>query len=221
MISSDVTALAGCVGGFYETFLTLQEPNVVLVGDSDKQMELLEAAIIHRAETIEKALLDRFELDEIENLALLWSIDVRDIRTVFLLAMYELGKDTVVDELLTRMSSQRGMDSTRFLEDGIGIVCRRLHQLLHVKRSRETRALLGMLDADTTEWIRTAAENTVSLLDDGLGDRVVLNVPVKMTHILVLRLMSIASINADRETRAKLHSLSILSGTLMKELEGG
>jgi Rab3 GTPase-activating protein regulatory subunit N-terminus len=220
MISSDVTTLADCVGGFYETFLTLQEPKVVLMGDSDKQMEFLESAIIYRAKTIQKPVLDRFELDEIETLALLWSIDVRDIRTGFLLAMYELGKDTVVDDLLARMSSQRGMDLTRFLEDGIGIVCQRLHQILHVKRNRETRALLGMLDADTTEWIRTAAEHTVSLLDDGLGDRVVLTVPLQLTHVLVLRLLSIASLNADRDTRAKLHSLSILSGTLLKELEG-
>jgi hypothetical protein len=219
MVSSDVATLSECVDGFYEAFVSLLQPTAPPGGDTDKQMEFLEQAIIGRAETLEKPVLDRFELDEIETLALLWSIDVRDVRTIFLLAMYELGKDAVVDELLTHMSSQRGMDLTRFLEDGIGLVCRRLHQVLHVKRSRETRTLLGMLDADTTEWIRTAAEGTVSLLEDDHGDRVVLNVPLQLTHFFVLRLMSVAVSHADKETRVKLHSLSILSGTLLKELE--
>jgi hypothetical protein len=109
---------------------------------------------------------------------------------------------------------------TRFLEDGIGLVCRRLHQILHVKRSRETRALLGMIDADTSEWIRTTADETVRLLEDDHGDRTVLDVPLQSTHLLVLRLMSIAGGNASSNTRTKLHSLSVLTGTMLKELDG-
>jgi len=220
MVSSDVHTLSECVEGFYDAFVSLYQPSGPPGGDSEKQLDFLEHAIISRAENLHKPILDRFDLDEIETLALLWSIDVRDVRTIFLLAMYEFGKDAVVDDLLTRMSSQRGMDLTRFLEDGIGIVCRRLHQMLHVKRGHEIRSLLGLLDADTTEWIRDQAEGTFSLLEDDTGvDRVVLDVPLQSTHYFVLRLMSIAVSHADKDTRVKLHSLSILTGTLLKELE--
>lgn len=221
MVSNDVTMLSECVGGFYDTFLSLQNPSTILNvdGDHDKQSSFLEHAIFGRAEKLENVVLDRFELDEIESLALLWLVDVRDVRTIFLLAMYELGKDYVVSELLTHLSFHGSIDTTRFLEDGIGIVCRRLHQILHVKRSRETRTLLGLLDADTTEWIRTTAEEAVRLLEDDLGDRALLDVPLQWTHLLVLRLLSIAAVNATKEMRTKLHSLSVLSGTMLKELE--
>jgi hypothetical protein len=221
MVSNDVETLSQCVSGFYEAFdnMSLLQAAIPAMGDSGKQMQFLEHAIIYRADTLKKPVLDRFELDEIETLAILWSIDVRDVRTIFLLAMYEMGKDTTVDELVTRMSSQRGIDVARFLEDGVGIVCRRLHQMLHVKRSREIRSLLGLVDADTDEWIREQAEITVSLLEDYDESKVILEVPLQLTHFLVLRLMSLAVSHADKETRIKLHSLSVLTGTLLKETE--
>ena len=125
-------------------------------------------------------------------------------------------------ELLTHLSFLGSIDLTRFLEHGIGIVCRRLHQALQVKQSRETRTLLGLLDADTTEWIRTTAEEAVRLLEDDRGDRAVLDVPLQSTHLLVLTCMGITAIIASKERRSKLHSLSVISGRMLKtwELDG-
>jgi len=185
----------------------------------------------------------------------LWSIDVRDVRTIFLLAMYEFGKDGLLEDFWMTPGSRNGIDLARFVEDALGVACRRLHLILHVKRSGKVRSIFGLLDTETTEWVRDQAEFSVSLLDeddddddeeggvgtDGVEDdgtrrsrnskkkrsrnnpsRQVLDVPVADTHVLVLRLMSMASSmggEASKETRLKLHSLSILSGTLQKELE--
>lgn len=84
-------------------------------------------------------------------------------------------------------------------------------RFLHFKRSFETRTLLGLLDADIAEWIRTTAEEPVRLLEDDRGDRVVLDVPLRWTRLLVFRLLSIAAVNASKEMRTNLHSLSVLT----------
>jgi hypothetical protein len=219
LVSTNVSALSECVDGFYESFQSLQEPRHTEDGNLEMEMNFLESAIVSRAEKVDRILYDRFDIDEIESLAILWSIDVRDVRTVFVIAMCELGKDMYVKDVLSRISSTREMDFTRFVEDGIGLVCRRLHHLLHKTRSVERRAFLSILDADTTEWIRSTAEGSVSLLEDDYGDRSVMDVPLQLTHQLVIRLLSMAATNSDKEIRSKLHSLSILTGTLLKQME--
>jgi len=224
VVSTDLETLCQCIVGFYECFDThalFDATSLSPDGDAGKQLVFLEQSIIERALAFQKPILERFDIDEIETLSLLWSIDVRDVRTIFLLAMYELAKDTVVDDMLTKVSSQRGMDMERFIEDGLGIVCHRLNYLLHIKRTPETRKILGMLDADTCEWIRDQAETTASLLDSDNGetDRMVLDVPIQLTHIFVMRLLSLASAaGSEKETRLKIHSVSVLSGTIQNEL---
>jgi hypothetical protein len=161
--------------------------------------------------------MDHYDLGEIETLAVFWGIEVRDVRTIFLLAMYELGKDSVVDSLVTK--SAQKMDLNRFVEDGLGIVCRRLNYILNVKRSPRVRKVMGLLDADTCEWIREHAELSIPLIDERT-DADSEGITLLSTHLLVLRLLSFSSAMGAKAISVKIHSLSVLSGTVMKALEG-
>lgn len=232
MISQDFETLSQCVYGFYSAFDvgSLWEVGEGSGGDGSNQMVFLENSIIAHAETFnpEVSSTFRLDLDEMETLAALWSIDVRDVRTIFLLAMYEFGKDGMLEDFWSSPGSRAGIDLSRFVEDGLGIACRRLHLVLHVKRSARVRSVFGLLDTETTEWVRDQAEFSVSLLDDDeiaskkRPSRQVLDVTISNTHLLILRLMSMASSMGEvvsKETRLKLHSLSVLSGTLKKELD--
>jgi hypothetical protein len=74
---------------------------------------------------------------------------------------------------------------------------------------------MGTLDADMCEWIREKAENAEPLVPNGQ-----LNVPVGNTHLFGLRLLSLAaSAEISKEDRIKIHSLIVLSGTIVKILE--
>lgn len=220
MVSEDYENLAGCINGFYDAFLpnAISEPSSSHGGDPEKQMEFLEQASIGQASRLTKdAIIDRYDLGEIETLAELWGIEVRDVRTIFLLAMYELGKDAVVDSLVTK--SAQKMDLNRFVEDGLGIVCRRLNYILNVKRSPHVRKVMGLLDADTCEWVREHAELSIPLIDERT-DATIESIPLSSTHLFVLRLLSFSSAMGAKAMSVKIHSLSILSGTVMKALEG-
>jgi len=215
MVSEDHENLAICVNGFYEAFLptSIFDPSFGLMGDVEKQIEFLEKASINQAcRLTSETIIDNYHLGEIEVLAELWGIEVRDVRTIFFLAMYELGKDTVVDALVTR--SAQVMDLNRFVEDGLGIVCRRLNHVLNVKRSAQIRKVMGLLDADTCEWVREHAELSVSLIDEISDDTG--EMPLSSTHLFILRLLSFSKAMGAKAVSVQIHSLSVLSGTLMK-----
>ena len=126
--------------------------------------------------------------------------------------MYEYGKDRVVDELITKNASVISVE--HFCEDGVEIVCRRLHYLLHTAPTDDIKKVLGSLDADMCEWIREKAINSEPLVKGQL------NVPVGNTHLFGLRLLSLAaSAEINKEDRIKIHSLIVLSGTIVKAVE--
>ena len=129
--------------------------------------------------------------------------------------MYELGNDAVVDTLVTK--SAQKIDLSRFVEDGLGIVCRRLNRVLNGNRSPQVRKIMGLLDADTCEWLREHAELSVPLIDEGAEGTC--EIPLKNTHQLTLRILGFSSAMGAKTVSAKIHSLSILSGTLMKALK--
>ena len=218
MVSENYESLAVCINGFYDAFLpsSILDPSTCLGGDAETQMDFLEQASISQANRVTKEdVLDQYDLGEIETLAQLWGIEVRDVRTIFLLAMYELGNDAVVDTLVTK--SAQKIDLSRFVEDGLGIVCRRLNRVLNGNRSPQVRKIMGLLDADTCEWLREHAELSVPLIDEGAEGTC--EIPLKNTHQLTLRILGFSSAMGAKTVSAKIHSLSILSGTLMKALK--
>jgi hypothetical protein len=221
LLSGDLQALSECVPDIYSAFLPMSLFDPVGGGEatasevSEKQMDFLEHAVISRAREMQRSTFsDRLDLGEIEVLASLWNVDLRDVRTMFLLVMYELGKDSLVDQQLT-MSTERNMDLDRLLQDGIGIACRRLNRVLNGNRSPQIRGIIGLLDADTCEFVREEAAVSEPLVAEEKD----VEVSLASTHLLVLRLLSVASTTGDKQNLVKIHSLSILSGTLMKAME--
>ena len=128
--------------------------------------------------------------------------------------MYEFGKDRVVDELLTKSAPL--ISVKHFCEDGVDIACRRLNEILHVHPQDGIRKIMGLLDADMCEWIRERAEGSEPLVHGTL------QVPIGNTHLFLLRLLSLAAVaEVKKEERIKIHALIVLSGTIVKSLEGG
>ena len=99
----------------------------------------------HRRQKAQKQdgeIIFHFPLDAIEQLGQIWGVSEKLIRTRFLIHMYELGKDSIVDEL-TNSSSSQHFDVPLFVEDGLKIACRRLNSaILTLKRVKQFRNII-------------------------------------------------------------------------------
>jgi hypothetical protein len=217
LVSRDSDSLVRCVPGIQECFFTesLSRPMVQPVELRPHWFSFIEDAVLSRARSYEGEPLDSISLDEIETLCDVWGFDVNEARTLFLLAMYEVGKDRLVDELLSRGPAL--INSRRFVEGGVDVACRRLHAFLSGRemQSPEMQDTVGRLDAELCEWIKTRARMS-------LPSTPVLHayVSVGQTHLFTLRLLSLsASSDVDTAMRVKIHAMVVLSGTLVKVLE--
>lgn len=218
LISSNSDSLTQCVPSIYELFLSnsLFKPVTTSPNVSELQHDYLNKAVLAYANDYSGPSMDSFDLGEIETLAKVWNFDVKEVRTIFLLAMYELGKDRLVDELLTRSTFQ--IDARRFVEDGVSIASRRLNVLLSGSRGYSTnmRDVLGLLDADLCEWIKQRSRESTSIMEHPESV-----VAVGSTNLFVMRLLSLSnSSNVDADLRSRIHSVMILSGILAKALAG-
>ena len=214
LISHDIQSLSKCIPSFYDLFLpgAIFSPVVPLADADDEQHAFMQDAIVARAREYDGPSLDTLSLGVIDILAVLWDFDLKNVKTLFLLSMYEFGKDRIVDELLTK--SAPFISVKHFCEDGVDISCRRLNDLLHVHPKDEIRKIMGLLDADMCEWIRERAEGSEPLVHGTL------KVPVGNTHLFLLRLLSLAAVaEVSKDERIKIHSLIVLSGTIVKSLE--
>jgi hypothetical protein len=218
LISRDSESLVRCIPGIYDCF-DAGSLSLPMVQSSEELQphwfSFIEDAVLSKARLYEGAQLESVSLGEIETLCKIWGFDVNDAHTLFLLAMYEVGKDRLVDELLSR--GPTSMNTQRFVEGGVDIACRRIHAFLSGKemQSEAMRETLGMLDAELCEWIKTRARMS-------LPSTPVLHafVSVGQTHLFALRLLSLsASSDVETSLRVKIHSMVVLSGTLVKVLE--
>ena len=219
LVSDDMSALAPCVPAIYDCFLSLSifNPVTVLPSPSPEQDTFLASAILLQARNYTGPPLEHFRLGELAVLGEKWGFSLETLRTLYLLAMYEFGKDPLVDDLLTRAFTQ--IDAMRFLDGGLDILCRRLDTFFggDFMKTRHMREVMGVLDADLCDWIQQQA----ALSDDSpvweFPDPVA---GLNMTHVLALRLLSLSkAANVDTTLRVKVHSLAVLSGTLLKEVE--
>jgi hypothetical protein len=214
-VSKDIPTLSQCIPSFYDLFTPgILFNKAIPVSDAEeKQHAFMQDAIVGFARNYNGPNLDTLNLGEIEVLADLWEFDTENIKTLFLLSVYEFGKDRIVDELITK--SAPSISVQHFCDDGVEIACRRLNHLLHVQPSDDVKKIMGSLDADMCEWIKETAENSEPLIDNGT-----LDVPPGNTHLFALRLLSLAaSADIDKEKRIKIHSLIVLSGSIVKALE--
>jgi hypothetical protein len=214
-LSKNMASLSNCIPSFYDLFTpTILFSNVIPhPEEEEKQHAFLQDAIVAYARNYSEPCLDTLHLGDVEMLADLWEFDMVNVRTLFLLSMYEFGKDSTVDELLTKSASLLSVQ--HFCDDGVDVICRRLNNLLHVQNRPEIMSLLGSLDADMCDWVRERAEKSEPLVGGGN-----LQVPIGNTHLFGLRLLSMAASAAiAKDERVKIHSLIVLSGTIVKLLD--
>lgn len=214
LLSNNIQALSQCIPSFYDLFTppALFEHVAPLSNSDEKQHEFMQDAVVTFARDYAGKSLDTLDLGEIDVLAKLWDFDLKNVKTLFLLSMYEFGKDRIVDEMLTKSAPYISVQ--HFCEDGVDIVCRRLNDLLHVQNRDEVRNVMGQLDAEICEWIRHRAEESEPLVVGRL------DVPVGNTHLFALRLLSLAAkAEISKDERIKIHSLIVLNGTLVKAME--
>ena len=214
-VTQDFRKLARCIPSFYDLFTpgALFKKTIPLEDAEENQQALMQDAVIDFARSYNGPSMDTLELRDIEVLSELFEFEMDNIRTLFLLAMYEFGKDRLVDEIITR--SAPAISVVHFCDGGVEIVCRRLNYLIHEHPTEEMKGIMGTLDANMCEWIKEKAQNSDSLVDN--AD---MNVPIGNTHLFALRLLSLgASADIDKKERIKIHSLIVLSGSIVKGLE--
>jgi hypothetical protein len=203
-----------CIPSFYDLFGAGALFSNVEFSDEneEKQHEFMQDSIVAFAKNYHGPSMDCLNMGDIDILADLWDFDMLNVNTLFLLSMYEFGKDAAVDEVLTRSSSLISVQ--HFVDEGLDIMCRRLNDLLNVHPSKEIKKIMGTLDADVCEWVKEKARSSEPLTNAKF------NVKIGSTHLFGLRLLSLAaSADISKEERIKIHSLIVLSGTIVKVLE--
>jgi hypothetical protein len=217
-VSDHMQVVVNCVPSFHQAFesTSLYEPVAPATSHVvEQQKTFLEDAIILYAQKYSGPVLETLKLGEIEILGGIWKFDMKAIRTTFFLAMYEFGKDRLVDELLTKSASL--LNVPRLVEEGVDIACRRLNDVLHSKRKQSpgVQKVMSELDADLCSWVRERAEKSKSMVVFSN-----LQVPLEITHLFVLRLLSLSQTEqVDKEVRVRIHSMVVLSGQIVKSME--
>ena len=219
LYSEDKRALTVCAPGLVECFQhsSLSSP-VDIPSHGNHQESFLCEAVVSVAFEYNGGSLESFSLlTELEILGSKWGYDKKWLRTTFLVAMYELGKDNAVDGLMIAGGSQ--IIPQQLIVAGVNIVCRRLDRFLVNAKSTsggETRNIMGLLDAELCEWIHERSESSKPLASSPVQT----DTDVKATEILSIRLLSLgSSSNADAGIRARIHALSVLSGILARANE--
>ena len=221
-VNDDFTDLPYCFPNFEESFLDTslfddvrEEPSDDS-GNEDKNKYILDATR-KKAELIDGSSVQESDLKELILLGEYWQMEHRQIITQFILCAYEVGKDSMVDNLLNTLILQHGLDMSRFLKGSIEISCIRLNATIFaVKKMKQYRGILGMLEADTCQWVK-------ELADTAIKDRPAMKAFMKDngtpsldgTHMLVLKILRM-----DTGTnRSEAHALSVLSGTLLRAMQ--
>ena len=214
-VTQDFPKLARSIPSFYDLFTagSLFKKAVAVEDAEENQQALMQDAVVDYARHYNGPCLDTLQLHDIEVLSELFEFEMDNIRTLFLLAMYEFGKDRLVDEVITR--SAHAISVAHFCDGGVEIICRRLDYMINVNPTIEMRSIMSTLDANMCEWIKEKADHSESLV--GAGN---MTVPIGNTHLFALRLLSLgASADIDKKERIKIHSLIVLSGSIVKGLE--
>jgi hypothetical protein len=218
ILSGDVESVFQCVPAIDDCFLTnsLFHPISTNTNVRELQKTYLDNAVLFYARDYSGPVMESFNLGEIQTLVNVWNFDLKSVYTLFILAMYEYGKDRVVDELLTKSSSKLLIH--RFIESGIDIACRRLDYFLH-GRGMHTSGMhdvMGLLDADLCEWIKQRATDANALIENPEYE-----IPIGGTHLFILRLQNLsASSSIDESIRTRIQSLIMLSGIVVNAVSG-
>jgi hypothetical protein len=214
-LNDDLSLLPNCVDSFDSLFLkqSLGTSFSRSFRMNEDQQVFVESAIRLQAELAQGPTVNRDYLDDLVTLGRIWGLDKGHILTQFLIVMYEFGKDDIVEDFINSVT--RLLDVEMFLDQGIPIVCVRLNTALNVlKKAKQCRGIIAMLDADTCEWVREQAKTTT--LDN--PDIVVTNedgtlISLDSTHALILRMKRMSAVN-----RIDAYALFTLCETLLQAM---
>lgn len=178
LFSNDTGVLSDCVPGLIMSFQDNSIFNATTAPPTrdSRQERFLLSAVVDFAQNFDSAPIDSFAcLKDLNILATRWGFDQAWLQTSFLIAMYELGKDKVVDELISAAASH--VLPSQLIVGGVNIVCRRLDFFLTQAKSKgEARNILGLLDAELCDWIHQRSKSSQPLVSSfanevGLGKR--------------------------------------------------
>jgi hypothetical protein len=219
-LAEDMTTLVQCAPSFGDVFLAFslfREPSLSS-SCTDEQIAFVKKSVYKKAREFNGPLLNRFDLEEIENLGKAWGFTETKIRSEFLLSLYLFGKDAAVIDFPTEFSSKE--EAEYFVFEGLSIVCIRIHATLKIiTQVKQFRPILSILDAETCRWVRDQTENGLlrykSLGWDGADSFPSLSA----THELVLKLVQLSLNTGDKLLIEKSHALSLLNTTLLKAIQ--
>ena len=220
-LTDDLSSLSYCIPSFEDAFLQQSLFIDVPAADacSDYQEDFLNDIVTKKAMLAEGLIVDHFVLEEIESLGNAWGFDRKRLRSHFLLIMYDLGKDSMVNELANLSDSL--LDFPLFIAGGLEIACTRLNATIReLKKSKICRGIVGMLDADVLRLVKRISDQAVTnkLMQGGQDDMDEDDddiPPLSSTHALVLRVLRMSSGGRDPTASENAHSVSILTGTLL------
>jgi hypothetical protein len=201
-LGDDWTYLPDCVNNIGNMFLPFSfhedfEPSVVA---NERQIEYIERAIDMKAEMIQNDSIKMENLNDIITLGKTWGMLKTEVIVMFLISMYELGKDKLIEGFLDIKANIRLLDLDDFVERLVPIMCVRLQVALYsLKKIKQCRVLLATIDADICEWVKEQAETVEELrpgricTEDESGQLISLEV----TYDSILRLKRMSNNGED------------------------
>ena len=216
-MTRDVDSLQAAVPNFSSLFLlgALGVPAPPMPMGSADQRKLLDKAILDHAEKTAVPIVDNFSrIRDVELFGKALGLDVKYVRTRYLLGMIRLGKDASINDLLGASISSSSLDKVIFAEAAIQIICARLNATITMlKQTKKYRGVLSLLDADTSRWAKAEAAKCSPAHQNNHAKASLIN-----THSLVIRAQNLSG-DVDDSLRARIDALSVMSGTLLKAVQ--
>ncbi|KAL7473567.1 hypothetical protein ACHAXS_014010 [Conticribra weissflogii] len=212
---NDTRSLEAIIPSFSDLFLlgslSLEIPP--MPQGTDLQRNMIDEAILEQATSTSNFIIDRFDFHDIEWVAKAWGFDSKYVHTRYMVEMIRLGKDSCVDNLMG--SCIHSLDKELFVDEIRGVLCVRLDAIIaSLKKSRNYRGVVSLLDADTSRYVRDiAAKFTPSKREN--------HAPVSLvtTHSLMMRTQSMCEDIDDVGKRKDIDALCVMSGTLLKAVQ--
>jgi len=182
--------------------------------EQDGRMNVVDEILLKKAQQV-KTPVNFTQLNKIIELGERWGIPSVTICTRFVLAIYRVGKDAMVEDAL---SDDCQLDVELFVKSGVEIASVRLHVLVGtLKRVRKLRPIMAQLDADTCEWSKQMAEESQHLQE--YSQLVGADPPsLAMTHEFLMRLVQFSFMMGpnNRADAEMAGALSAFSDSLIK-----
>ena len=160
---NDMDLASRCLPTADDIFLRKSISNDMLNSTSNQLIQLgfIEEIVLRKLRTFHGHTIDLSFIQKIQELGRIWGISANRIQTRFVLTLYRLGKDVIVDSSFLQSSQ---LDVSYFVKGGVEVVCVRLFLSIEsLKKTRKYRHIISQLDADVLDWISDVANESMLL----------------------------------------------------------